>query len=82
MVSVKNTIDRLALIKKGDTIGCAVSGGSDSMALLHFLLRIKSEYGFTLICLNAEHGIRGEESVKDSLFVKSYCEKNKSGMGI
>ena len=76
MVSVKNTIDRLKLINSGDIIGCAVSGGSDSMSLLHFLLPLQKEYGFTLVCLNCEHGIRGEESRADSLFVKEYCQKN------
>lgn len=73
MLSVKQTIDKYNLIKKGDVIGCAVSGGSDSMALLHYLLSIKHEYGFDLICVNVEHGIRGAESEGDSLFVEKFC---------
>ena len=73
MISVKNTIDKFNLIKKGDIIGCAVSGGSDSMALLNFILSLKDEYGFELVCVNIEHGIRGKESVCDTLFVKNFC---------
>lgn len=55
-------------------IGVAVSGGSDSMALLHYLLTQKDKHGFKVIAINVEHGIRGEESIKDSQFVKDYCK--------
>jgi tRNA(Ile)-lysidine synthase len=75
MLSVKNTIDRLGLINKGGVYGCAVSGGGDSMALLDFLLSLREEYGFKLICVNLEHGIRGEESRADSAFVKDFCQR-------
>lgn len=74
MVSVKNTIRKYNLIKKGDVIACAVSGGSDSMALLYCLNTLKDIYGFTLLCANVEHGIRGKESVSDTEFVKNFCE--------
>lgn len=49
----------------------AVSGGADSMALLHILL--KSDVNFEVV--NFEHGIRGEESCQDSEFVRQNCEK-------
>ncbi len=52
----------------------ALSGGSDSVALCHFLLANREKYSFSLSAVNCEHGIRGEESVNDSLFVKSFCE--------
>lgn len=54
----------------------AVSGGKDSMALLHYLLTHCSEYGITLSALNCDHSIRGKESERDSAFVKAYCEGN------
>ncbi|MCH5148164.1 MAG: tRNA lysidine(34) synthetase TilS [Clostridiales bacterium] len=53
----------------------AVSGGRDSMALLHLLNACSEEYAITLCALNCEHGLRGEASKRDSLFVKSICEK-------
>lgn len=53
------------------TIGVAISGGRDSVALLHILF----EQGYRLVAINVEHGIRGEESVQDSLFVKKFCEQ-------
>ena len=51
---------------------CAVSGGADSMCLLHLL---KSS-GIKVTAAHFEHGIRGEESVRDMDFVKAYCEAN------
>lgn len=63
------------LINKGEVIAVALSGGGDSMALLNILLENSNKYGYTVIALNVEHGIRGEESIKDSAFVKDYCEK-------
>ena len=59
-----------------DKIICvAVSGGVDSACLLHYLVARQKECGYTLCAVNFEHGIRGEESVADSAFVKELCEK-------
>lgn len=62
-------------INKNDNIMVALSGGKDSMCLLSLLQSVKDEYNLTLQAVNIEHGIRGEESIKDSLFVKNYCKK-------
>lgn len=51
-------------------IGVALSGGRDSVALLHLLFGA----GYDITAINVEHGIRGEESLRDSLFVRSLCE--------
>lgn len=59
---------------KNKTVAVAVSGGSDSMALLHFLLSVKDLYSFSVICINVEHGIRGDSSIKDTEFVINYCK--------
>lgn len=60
---------------KGKKIAVALSGGCDSMALLHLLYELQSKNKFSLSAINVEHGIRGDQSKKDSLFVKEYCEK-------
>lgn len=54
----------------------AVSGGKDSMALLHLLKSHAQEYGITLSALNCEHGLRGSASLRDSAFVAQYCRDN------
>ena len=51
----------------------AISGGVDSVALLHFLKTQEGVCGFTLSALHCEHGIRGEESLEDMRFVERYC---------
>ncbi len=62
------------LILKGQTVGVALSGGKDSMALLHLLLEAKDSLGISVVALNVDHGIRGNSSVLDSAFVENYCQ--------
>ena len=61
------------LINKGETVAVALSGGSDSMALLYYMLSQAEKFQFNLVAINVEHGIRGEESVSDSQFVSRQC---------
>ena len=63
-----------SLFKRGDSVAVALSGGKDSMCLLHLLLKSKDELGITVKAINVEHGIRGEKSVSDSDFVGKECE--------
>ena len=53
----------------GERILCAVSGGADSMCLLHLLY----SGGADIIAAHYEHGIRGEESLRDARFVENWC---------
>jgi len=55
-------------------VGVATSGGIDSMCLLHYCL--ENNFGAEVFAINIDHGIRGEESKRDSAFVKKYCEEN------
>ena len=68
-------IDLSSLISPNQTVAVAVSGGSDSVALLHYIHNASKIYSFSVIAINVEHGIRGESSVSDSIFVKNLCEK-------
>lgn len=62
------------LSKLNGVIGVAVSGGRDSMALLHLLMNFQGKY--KIVAINVEHGIRGANSIEDSLFVKEFCDRN------
>ena len=62
-----------ANLTKNKKVAVAVTGGSDSMALLHYMTSISEKYQMTVIALNVEHGIRGQESINDSKFVADYC---------
>ena len=55
----------------GKKIGVALSGGRDSVALAYAL----KTADIPLIAINVEHGIRGENSLKDSKFVADFCKK-------
>lgn len=66
----------LTVIPKNSTVAVALSGGCDSMVLLYYLQSQSAKYNFKVIALNVEHGIRGEESLKDTAFVIDYCNKN------
>ncbi len=57
-------------------VGVAVSGGSDSMSLIDCVVRYGLIDKDRIVVINVEHGIRGEESLRDSFFVKEYCERN------
>lgn len=63
------------LIKPNATVLVGVSGGPDSMALLHFLVSIRNDWNLNLIALTVDHQLRGEESKEDLHFVKETCEK-------
>lgn len=70
-----DTIKKYGLIKKGETIGVAVSGGIDSMALLHWLNAEKNRLGISVTAVNIDHNIRNN-SAADSGFVKDFCGRN------
>ena len=74
---VRHTIEKYGMIKDGDRVVVALSGGADSMCLLHILLSLKDEIGFTLSAAHVNHGIRGSEAERDQDFVNNYCDKNK-----
>ncbi len=63
-------------LPKEGKVGVAVSGGSDSMTLLDCIIRYSLVAKERVTVINAEHGIRGKESLRDSFFVKDYCEKH------
>ncbi len=56
-------------------ITVALSGGKDSMALLHGLLALKNDFGFTVSAAHFNHLLRGEESFRDEDFVKQKCKE-------
>lgn len=59
----------------GKRICVAVSGGADSVALLHYLKAQSSHYGFSLSAVHCQHGIRGQASLDDKAFVIKLCNE-------
>jgi tRNA(Ile)-lysidine synthase len=58
------------LLRPGDRVGVAVSGGADSVALLRLLLEIRGELGVVLSVVHLNHQLRGSESKADEQFVR------------
>jgi len=59
--------------EKVPSVLCAVSGGLDSMCLLHFLSEWGREQGVRVTAAHFNHQIRGEESDRDESFVRNWC---------
>ena len=72
---VIDTIKKYNLIQKGDKLVLGVSGGPDSISMLHILNKIKEEFNLEIYVAHINHMIR-EEAVEDEKYVQEYCEKN------
>lgn len=57
------------------SIAVGVSGGPDSLALLHFLSEQRERNFLKIVAVHVDHMFRGDESYQDALFVKDFCEK-------
>ena len=73
---IKQTIEEEHMFSDGCNIVAGVSGGADSMMLIHFLRNFTGKHGMTLLAAHVNHGLRGEESDGDEAFVASWCEEN------
>lgn len=71
---VINTIKKYNLIKENDSIVVGVSGGPDSICLLHILNEIKNELNFKIYVAHINHMIR-KEADEETEYVKEFCEK-------
>lgn len=63
------------LINKSKTALIGVSGGPDSMALLHFFKERRKEWDLHITAITIDHQLRDEESEKDVHYVRTMCEK-------
>lgn len=71
----RETIAKYNMLSEGDRVIAGVSGGADSVALLHFLASIKAGLSLGITAAHLNHKLRGGESERDESFVKSLCEK-------
>jgi tRNA(Ile)-lysidine synthase len=69
-------IRRHELLKPGDRVGVAVSGGIDSVALLRLLLELRFDLGIVLSVVHFNHKLRGAESDADEEFVRTLARQH------
>ncbi len=63
------------MTEKGDLVIAGVSGGGDSMAMLSVLCSLCDQMGFDLLVVHVNHGIRGEEALRDQRIVEGACRR-------
>lgn len=71
----KRTIDHYQLLKKGDRLIVGVSGGMDSMVLLHLFNAYREVLNLFLIIAHVNHGLRPEESNREAELVREESER-------
>lgn len=71
--AVRDTVRAALSPAVGKCLLLAVSGGADSMTLLHIVLSLAEELSLTVGVAHVNHGLRGEESRRDEDFVAEQC---------
>jgi tRNA(Ile)-lysidine synthetase-like protein len=70
----RNTITRLQVFRPNDRVVIGVSGGADSLALMHLFAQSRSDLGIEPYVVHVNHGIRGDESDADAAFVSTSAD--------
>ena len=72
---VRKTIKEHHMVKPGDRVMAALSGGADSVCLLRILVQLRDILGIRLRAVHVHHGLRGEEADRDSRFAEELCRE-------
>src|SRR5579859_1055492 len=70
---LQHALSHMLQVVPGDTIIVGVSGGPDSLALLHLLVRLREALQLSLHVAHLDHGLRADESAADAAAVASYA---------
>lgn len=73
--AVRETIHSQRMIRPGETVLLAFSGGTDSSVLYEILKDLQTELGFTLFCAHLDHGFR-ESSAEERKALQKRCEND------
>nr|WP_252313669.1 tRNA lysidine(34) synthetase TilS [Sinobaca sp. H24] len=71
---IESFIKKHSLLQEGDHVIAAVSGGADSMALLHVLDELADALQISVSAAHADHGLRPEDSKAERDMVEAYCQ--------
>jgi len=72
---VKDTLQRNNLLKSGDTVIIALSGGPDSVCLSHILKSLQKELKYQIVLAHLNHAIRGKAGDQDARFTEKFARK-------
>lgn len=76
MKQVWQTIEQFHMLEAGDRVLAGVSGGPDSIALLHLLDSCTNRYGFELFVVHVNHRLRPEAD-GEAQYVQQFCEQKQ-----
>ncbi len=71
---VQRAISEYNMLKEGNTVIVGLSGGADSVCLLHVLDSLKEAYKLKIVASHVNHGIRGDEAKRDSDFSRALAK--------
>ncbi|MBD3263525.1 MAG: tRNA lysidine(34) synthetase TilS [Candidatus Omnitrophica bacterium] len=71
-----DTVKKYKLVRKKDRIILGISGGPDSVFMLHEFLKIQDDYKLTLVCAHLNHSLRKEADEEEG-FVRKLCKEVK-----
>ncbi len=72
---VRAPIEKYRMLPKGEPVVAGVSGGPDSVALLHLLVSLRREFGISLYAAHLNHLARGRQSDADAAFVEQLATR-------
>ena len=79
---VRDFIEEHGLIERGDGVVVAVSGGPDSVFLLHALSLLREDPGMTLHAAHVNYRLRGRDAEKDMELVEAICAENRIPLSV
>ncbi len=69
------TVKKYSMLKEGEAVLVGLSGGPDSVCLLHVLDKIKDQYNLSLHALYIDHGLRPDETPNEIAFCRDLCRR-------
>ena len=73
--AVRDTLSRCGLWRPEAKLLIALSGGCDSVALIHAVCRLRAEMPFCVVAVHVQHGLRGGDSLADEQFARALCRQ-------
>ncbi len=82
LTKVKKTIAEHDLIKQGDSVLVGLSGGPDSVAMLHLLCKLRGSMKLQVQAVYIDHSLRPKAAAEEEAFCRRLCKRLKVDLTI